>query len=519
VTGLRWFVNQNFCKEVALATPSLQQSKSANANLLAEAAEAGNIVSAEALLAGVADVNAATETGTTPLMRAAKFGHVELVQVLLNKGAEINQVNNDGFTALFFAVFFGQIDVAKLLLQRGADPAVESRFRTSPEMWANTRGFFDIAGLLRDFPSRGSRQAPEVASTEHCLVSPTSSAVAEREETHVERPRALGNDAERLAELKESSAETLEVSPVSVRCANDYGAQIVSPATETTSATNAAINAVGYESVLTDAEASQAVPRQQTSRLWAKPISRFKIRYRRAITAGSGWVVASLAQKTSDWRRVTVATLFLVLVCGVGTILFLKLSNLQAKSQTASLPKSVVENAASQMQGSSLLQVATVPLNEMDVSELPASNKRNATEYFFKTRSLAATKPAGVHKGSTAEVNISSASHSEKTGSANFKQTLVSKEQDRSSTANTTVSMPSRAGITSTSVTSLSRAGPPKSEPNAPETKTTPAPLSIEAQRPRSVESRTESKPTISEANSPIVLRAKGPKTKVIQWP
>jgi hypothetical protein len=493
-----------------LATPALQQSKSANAKLLADAVEAGNIAAAEGLLSGVADIDAANETRTTALMRAAKFGHLELVHVLLNKGTDINQENNEGFTALFFAVFFGHKDVVKLLLQRGADPAIGTRIQTSLEMWANTRGFFDIAGLLTDFPSTGSREASEAASTKHSIMSPTSSAADEKVETHVEKHCALGN-SERTPELKKSSGETLEVSHVRAALMT-IASEMVPPAPEAPIVSKADIYTPGHESLLIN-EPSRDVGRGRLSSLFVRTTNR----YQSAITAEYDQLVASVTKKTSDWRRVTIATLILILVCSGGTILFLQISDKQAKSQTALAPKPGAAHAPLQIQGSSLPRVATFPLR--DVSESSASAERDATEHFFEIRSPSAAKAAEVHKRRTDELYVSSDLHFEKRASGNLKQTQGSKGQDRGSSANTTLSI-LRAGATSKTATSQSPAGSRKSEPNAElEFRTAPAPVSVEAQRPRSVESRTESKPTSSETNSPIVLRAKSPKTKVIQWP
>jgi hypothetical protein len=427
---------------------------------LVQAAETGNIASVEALLTGGADVNARTETGTTALMRAASFGQVELVHVLLNKGAEINQERNDGFTALSLAVFFGQIDVLKLLLQRGADPTIKSRFETSPEMWANARGFQHIARLLRGVPSEKRREASEAASTEDSVVSPTSSAAAEKVDTQIERPRASGNRPECEGELREPCEQTLEMSPISVWRANNYRAEMASPMPETT------------------------------------------------VTI-------------SNWRRVTVATLAVMLVCGVGTILLLEISNMRAKSQTTSLPKSDPERAATQMKDPSKPLAVPVPLNEIEVFAPPASEKRGANESFAETGKAATSKlEAAARKGPASEIKVWPDSHSEKTVRTNLKQTPASKKDVQASSANTTMSSPSRAQVTAKTLASQSTAASSKAEPNVKsETKTRPAPLSIEPQRPRRVEQRTVSQPTTSETNSPIVSRARSAKTKVIQWP
>jgi ankyrin repeat protein len=91
----------------------------------------------KALLEAGADVHAATDDGTTPLMAAAGLGRAtfdpglkrgrrsvgaeEAVNVLLDAGARINDGNEADFTALHGAAFRGLNEVIKILVDRGAD--------------------------------------------------------------------------------------------------------------------------------------------------------------------------------------------------------------------------------------------------------------------------------------------------------------------------------------------------------------------------------------------------------------
>src|SRR6266536_5767294 len=135
---------------------------------LAQAAEMRDRARVKALLANGANVDAATESGMTPLMYAASNGSTDIVQILLDCGAQVIAKRNDGLTAIDLAAFFGRLGVVRLLLQRGADPEVGGRVGTSAETWATVRGFVEIAETLRDasadnltYPEPASDQTPE----------------------------------------------------------------------------------------------------------------------------------------------------------------------------------------------------------------------------------------------------------------------------------------------------------------------------------------------------------------------
>ncbi len=136
----------------ALPTPNTSESERPDdlrVKLLLKAIQRGDAAEVEVVLSGDVDVNATTSRGTTPLMSAVTYGHLEMVRVLLKRGAEPNQKRSDGFTALALAAFFGQEAIVRALLVCGADMRAVSRSNTSPEMWASSRGFFEIADLLK----------------------------------------------------------------------------------------------------------------------------------------------------------------------------------------------------------------------------------------------------------------------------------------------------------------------------------------------------------------------------------
>lgn len=96
------------------------------------------------------DCGAISDHGMTPLMRAACDGLAGTVQALLDRGAEVNAKRADGFNALSLAAFFGQSQVVWLLLENDADLDPTGRTETSPERWANVRGFVDIGEILKE---------------------------------------------------------------------------------------------------------------------------------------------------------------------------------------------------------------------------------------------------------------------------------------------------------------------------------------------------------------------------------
>ncbi|HEU4767590.1 MAG TPA: ankyrin repeat domain-containing protein [Pyrinomonadaceae bacterium] len=100
-----------------------------------------------------ADINARNEHGMTALMRAARQGRPQMVRALLEHGADPNLARNDNFTALSLAAFFGHTEIVEMLLGRGAETDVETRYGTSPKMWATARSFGDVARCLEKRPT------------------------------------------------------------------------------------------------------------------------------------------------------------------------------------------------------------------------------------------------------------------------------------------------------------------------------------------------------------------------------
>jgi len=75
---------------------------------LIEAANIGNVLCVNVLLADGANVNAVDRHGNTALGYASWQGHVDCLKALITHGANVNAVNNSGRTSLYFASCAGQ---------------------------------------------------------------------------------------------------------------------------------------------------------------------------------------------------------------------------------------------------------------------------------------------------------------------------------------------------------------------------------------------------------------------------
>jgi uncharacterized protein len=155
---------------------------SAAPTTLVEAAQQQDSTQALALIAHGADVNAASEDGTTPLMwaadsgdyalvqallkahakvdasnayganamlQAAQLGDVRIIEALLKAGANVESPNPDGETALMLVARAGNVEAAKLLLKRGANVNAREDFRGQTALiWAAAESQPEMVKLL-----------------------------------------------------------------------------------------------------------------------------------------------------------------------------------------------------------------------------------------------------------------------------------------------------------------------------------------------------------------------------------
>jgi len=85
------------------------------------AAEVGDDIIVEVLLARGADPNIKNKRGVFPLYIAAQNGHIGICKLLLDKGAEIDEITHANKTSLWASCYFAKIDTAKYLMSRNAN--------------------------------------------------------------------------------------------------------------------------------------------------------------------------------------------------------------------------------------------------------------------------------------------------------------------------------------------------------------------------------------------------------------
>ena len=240
-----------------------EQTQKADARALFGAAEDGDANAVAHLLAAGLPADARLAPGgETPLMRAAARGFEEVARALLDAGANVSAQRGDGFTPLILAVFFGHEGVVRLLVERGADAHARTSLGTTAARWAASRGFEEMASLLRDAEAARPRAvSPAVEVT--AAISPTMTAApvvtSARASTSpsdelsifsrkAERRDARGTVARALA-LTEGGASILsEESVRSISASNDSRPdvnQVGVPRPDDTSSSLAQSNAAG----------------------------------------------------------------------------------------------------------------------------------------------------------------------------------------------------------------------------------------------------------------------------------
>lgn len=112
----------------------------------------GQLTSVRHALEQGVDVNAADESGNTPLMLAAYNGHTEVVRRLLETGADLRAQNTEGRTALMFAATGSFSETVEVLLEAGADPNVTGEVEGwSALMFAAAEGRPEVVRTLLEY--------------------------------------------------------------------------------------------------------------------------------------------------------------------------------------------------------------------------------------------------------------------------------------------------------------------------------------------------------------------------------
>ena len=128
------------------------------------AARHGNLEALRVLIRAGANVEARNAGGNTPLGAAAGFGHVDCVLALLAEGgAEIDAVDNRSCTALIKAVRFGRIEVVAALLAYAPDLSIRDRDGQSATEIARASEDGAIAHILESHATSGAGPPPPPA--------------------------------------------------------------------------------------------------------------------------------------------------------------------------------------------------------------------------------------------------------------------------------------------------------------------------------------------------------------------
>ncbi|KAG9072581.1 26S proteasome non-ATPase regulatory subunit 10 [Linnemannia hyalina] len=81
-------------------------------------------------------------------------GNVDITTLLLNKGANVNAKTETGTTPLHYASSKNHLDVARILLDKGADPKLDDDNKQTPLHRAAVRGYTPLTKLLIEKRSR-----------------------------------------------------------------------------------------------------------------------------------------------------------------------------------------------------------------------------------------------------------------------------------------------------------------------------------------------------------------------------
>ncbi len=115
---------------------------------LLEAVLLGNRSAVENFIALGADVNAAEDDGTTPLMRAVHGRSTDIAKRLIDSGADVTARNRYGVTALYLAARGGDATTTRALLVAGIDANTSLPGGETALMTAARSGHSDVVGVL-----------------------------------------------------------------------------------------------------------------------------------------------------------------------------------------------------------------------------------------------------------------------------------------------------------------------------------------------------------------------------------
>lgn len=459
---------------------------------LAQAAEMRDRARVKALLANGANVDAATESGMTPLMYAASNGSAEIVQILLDCDAQVNAKRNDGLTAIDLAAFFGQLGVVRLLLQRGADPEARGRVETPAETWARVRGFVDIAEMLRD-ASAGNLTYPE--------------------RSHSVRP-----SVENRPLIQEQGGSNFSAGPKAHKLPGQNAEITLAAGPVAPDVTLAASikESGGSESSLVDTvhQQEQAVT-QSTTRGSHSASEAMKSP---AATPQFRPGLVFLERITSSWRHLIILTLAVMIVCGGATYGMLRTNGQQSSTTGTRRIESVTPPATE-------IQKSTTGADGKTAKQVEPGSNSTATIVRSSAAEVSEVKPDPSARIELAHKLDSRATRQQKLEPYMFavspNQTYATptrkvaewspKRRNTSSIRTLPSSNPNSDIMPNASSTSSKPMAESDDEPK-------PAPLSVSVSRARSI-TPLPSNNDAQVADQALPLLSTRPKRKVIQWP
>jgi hypothetical protein len=98
-----------------------------------------------------ANINAANNSGTTPLLYALQTNNTKLAQYLLSNGADVNKANNNAESPLFWAAYMGNDALVNDLLTLDADYKKVTNKNLTPKQAAERRNHPQTAKLIQSF--------------------------------------------------------------------------------------------------------------------------------------------------------------------------------------------------------------------------------------------------------------------------------------------------------------------------------------------------------------------------------
>tara|TARA_Y100000588_G_scaffold49736_1_gene46804 strand:- start:2782 stop:3327 length:546 start_codon:yes stop_codon:yes gene_type:complete len=133
---------------IVLAALFFGVPESVRANVLVEAARAGDLESVQSHLSKGADANGVNAHGESALEWASFNGQTRVVAALLGSGGDANRRDALGNAPVLYAAAKGRVEVLRLLIGHGADCNTRGRNELTPLMTAARAGHVTAVEVL-----------------------------------------------------------------------------------------------------------------------------------------------------------------------------------------------------------------------------------------------------------------------------------------------------------------------------------------------------------------------------------